>query len=348
MRCQKVAYITGITGQDGSYLAEHLLEHGYTVYGMVRRMSLMNTIRIDHLLAKDQIHLLYGDITDSQSISSALCTISDIHKGWELEVYHLAAQSHVRISFDTPEYTSQTDAIGTLKLLQECHALDKRGVFLSVKVYVAGTSELYGKAMQSPQTEETPFNPCSPYSISKLYSYYTAKMYREGYGLFVSVGILFNHESPRRTTNFITRKITVGIGKISRGEIEHIEVGNIDTSRDWGHAKDYVRAMHLMLQHPVADDFVIATNQTRTVREFIEYAFSLQDLHITWHGERGSLNEVGVDQNGIVRIRIHPKYYRPIDVPYLLGDPSKAKKCIGWEPKITFAELVKEMVTNDL
>jgi len=344
----KVAYITGITGQDGSYLAEHLLSQGYQVYGMVRRMSLMNTERIDHLQGK--IKLLYGDVTDAQSIASALNTIvadQPTPLDTTLEVYHLAAQSHVRISFDMPDYTTNVDAIGTLKLLQECHRLQQSDKVHAIKVYIAATSELYGNAYQFPQSEITPFNPCSPYSISKLYAFHIAKMYREGYNMFVAIGILFNHESPRRTANFVTRKITTSLGKILRGEQETIEMGNLDAVRDWGHAKDYVRAMHLMLQHPTPETFVIATREAHTVREFIEEAFKLRNLTITWKGPRGTLQETGVDQHGITRITINPKYYRPIDVRALKGDPSKANRLLGWCPGTSFQELVREMVDHD-
>jgi GDPmannose 4,6-dehydratase len=344
---ERVAYITGTTGQDGSYLAEHLLTLGYHVYGMIRRMSVMNTERIDHILGNKRFKLLYGDVTDSPSMALALSSICKSHPGAILEVYHLAAQSHVRISFDVPEYTTQADAVGTLKVLEECRRIHDSKIMNCVKVYIAETSELYGNNPNIPQNENTPFLPCSPYAISKLYSFFTAKMFREAYGMFVAIGILFNHESPRRTANFVTRKITIGLGEILKGKKDCIQLGNLDSSRDWGHAKDYVLAMHAMLQQPVPDEFVVASGVTRTVRQFIEHAFALKDLHISWHGSRGTVDEVGVDQNGVIRISIDPKYYRPIDVCHLCGDAQKANRVLGWKPSYSFEDLVAEMVESD-
>jgi GDPmannose 4,6-dehydratase len=326
------AFITGINGQDGSYLAELLLKKGYNVYGIIRRMSLTNTQRIDHLL--DKLTLFYGDVTDSVCISSCISEILVKHDS--LEVYHLAAQSHVKVSFEIPEYTFNVDALGTMKILESCKQFKDR-----IKVYIACTSEMYGKVLETPQTEKTPFNPCSPYGIAKQASFYLAKNYRESYGMFVCSGILFNHESPRRGTNFVTRKVTIGLGKILRGEIDNIEMGNLDSVRDWGHAKDYVRAMYLMLQHEVPDDYVIATNETHTVREFIERAFEIKGLHLKWEGD------TGIDQNGITRIKINPRYFRPVDVDFLKGCPEKAYRVLNWKTEITFEELINDMVEND-
>lgn len=330
-----VAFITGINGQDGSYLSEFLLDKGYSVYGIIRRMSLVNTKRIDHIL--DKIKLFYGDVTDSTCLFNAIHKIvTDYPNEKYIEVYHLAAQSHVKVSFDVPEYTMNVDALGTLKLLEVCKYFKER-----VRVYNACTSELYGKVLEIPQTETTPFNPCSPYAISKQASYYLTKNYRESYGMFVCSGILFNHESPRRGLNFVTRKITIGLGKILRGEIECLEMGNLDSVRDWGHAKDYIRAMYLMLQQDTPEDFVIATNKTHTVREFIEKTFKLKGINITWNGD------TGIDQNGITRIKTNPIYYRPVDVCYLQGSYEKAKKLLNWEPEISFDQLIQEMVECD-
>jgi GDPmannose 4,6-dehydratase len=328
----KSAFITGINGQDGSYLAEFLLEQGYNVYGIIRRMSLMNTARIDHLYSNKNFNIFYGDVTDSTSIRHVLENIKDEY----VEVYHLAAQSHVKVSFEIPEYTTEVNAVGTLKLLDVCKSIKK-----NIKVYIACTSEMYGKVIETPQNEKTPFNPVSPYAISKQFAFYTSVNYRESYNMFICCGILFNHESPRRGINFVTRKITLGIGKILRGEIDYIELGNLDSVRDWGHAKDYVEAMYLMLQQDSPDDYVIATNETHSVREFVEKAFLVKDFVIRWEGD------VGFDQYGIVRIKTHEKYMRPVDVEYLRGDSSKARIILKWTPKITFDNLVEEMVEND-
>lgn len=330
-----VAFITGINGQDGSYLSELLLDKGYHVYGIIRRMSLVNTKRIDHILGK--IKLFYGDITDTTCLFNSIQTIVSEHPNEKyIEVYHLAAQSHVRISFDIPEYTMNVDALGTLKLLEVCKIFKDK-----LRIYNACTSELYGKVLEIPQSESTPFNPCSPYAIAKQASFYIAKNYRESYGMYVCSGILFNHESPRRGLNFVTRKITIGLGKIIRGELEFLEMGNLDSVRDWGHAKDYVRAMYLMLQQENPEDFVIATNETHTVREFIEKTFSMKGIHIKWDGD------TGIDQNGIIRIKTNPIYFRPVDVCYLQGSYEKAKNLLNWKPEISFDQLVQEMVDND-
>lgn len=362
----RIAFVTGLNGQDGSYLAENLLERGYFVYGIIRRMSLMNTARIDHLIHHPNFSHSYGDVCDSVSLYRNLDEIIRKH-GFDirLEIYHLAAQSHVRVSFDLPEYTADTDAIGTLKVLEaariirDTHHLSKD----NLRIYIACTSEMFGDVLETPQTEKTPFNPQSPYACAKVFSFYIGKNYREAYDMYISSGILFNHESPRRGHNFVTRKITIGLGKILRGEIEMIEMGNIDSIRDWGHAKDYVEAMRLMLQPEKADDFVIATNETHSVREFIEKSFALKGLHITWYSlennEKGQenqenqenqedkQNEVGVDQNGIVRITINPKYFRPTEVAFLQGDATKAFNTLQWKPTTSFDALVREMVETD-
>lgn len=346
-----IAFITGINGQDGSYLSEYLLDKGYYVFGILRRMSLMNTERIDHIISQNnpKFKCNYGDVTDSTSLYRNL---DDIIKGFpesRLEVYHLAAQSHVRVSFDMPEYTSDVDAIGTLKVLEACRNIRDTYKLTNdqLRVYVACTSELYGDVLEIPQTETTPFNPRSPYAIAKQFAFYMSKNYREAYNMYVSCGILFNHESPRRGFNFVTRKITIGLGKIIANKQECIEMGNIDSVRDWGHARDYVEAMQMMLQCDKADDFVIATNETHTVREFIEKTFALKGYTLTWQGDSGSINETAVDQNGVVRIRINAKYYRPTEVAYLQGNPAKAVQAFGWKPKTTFDELVIEMVNAD-
>ena len=321
------AFITGVNGQDGSYLSEYLLDKGYHVYGLVRAKSMSNTARIDHITSNN-FTILYGDVTDSNSLYQCFEKISKSHT--YLEVYHLAAQSHVKVSYDLPEYTCEVNAMGTLKLLETCRRFKDR---MNIKVYFAGTSELYGEVKQIPQDENTPFNPCSPYSISKQFAYYMCKNYRESYGMFISCGILFNHESPRRGAEFVTKTITDAVNKSG-----YVELGNLDSSRDWGHTRDYVRAMHLMLQVEEPDDFVIATGQTHTVREFVEKAFALKGIEISWQGE------VGVDQNGVTRVTVNPEKYRPVDVCYLLGNAQKARAVLGWEPTITFDELVQEMV----
>jgi GDPmannose 4,6-dehydratase len=336
-----VSFITGINGQDGSYLSELLLEKGYHVHGIVRRTSTMNTTKIEHLLSNKNFTYNYGDVTDYTSIYNNIESLIKKHPGKIIEVYHLAAQSHVKVSFEVPEYTTQVVAIGTLKLLEVCKKLQE--VYnVHIRIYNACTSELYGSHARDSQNEETPFNPSSPYAIAKQYSFYMAKNYRESYQMYVCNGILFNHESPRRGENFVTRKISLGVAKIYRGESECIVMGNIDSTRDWGHAQDYVRAMYMMLQHDTPDDYVIATNETHTVREFIEKAFLEINKTITWVGD------VGKDQDGIVRVKVDSKYFRPTEVPYLKGDSSKAKRILGWIPENTFDELVKIMVKSDL
>ena len=327
----KVALITGITGQDGSYLAELLLEKDYEVHGIVRRSSLINTHRIDHIYP--QLHLHYGDLTDATNL------ISVIKKVEPDEIYNLGAQSHVKVSFETPDYTAQVDGLGTLRVLEAVRLL---GMEKKTRIYQASTSELYGEVQETPQSETTPFHPRSPYGVAKLYGYWIIKNYRESYGMHCSSGILFNHESPRRGETFVTRKITRGLSRISAGLETHIELGNLNAKRDWGHAKDYVEAMWLMLQQDEPDDYVIATGHQYSVKEFIEKAAPLFGINIEWMGEE--LEEVGFDWN-LQRpvIKVNERYFRPAEVESLLGDATKAKEKLGWEPKTTFKELVEDM-----
>jgi len=328
----KVALITGITGQDGSYLAELLLEKGYEVHGIVRRSSLINTHRIDNIYPQLKLH--YGDLTDATNI------ISVIKKVEPDEIYNLGAQSHVKVSFEMPEYTAQVDAIGTLRVLEAVRLL---GMEKKTRIYQASTSELYGLVQAVPQTETTPFHPRSPYGVAKLYGYWIIKNYREAYGMHCSSGILFNHESPRRGETFVTRKITQGLSKISCGLQECIELGNLNAKRDWGHAKDFVEAMWLMLQQDEPDDYVIATGEQYSVREFVNKAAPLFGLKIEWMGE--GLEEVGYDWGTKKTvIKVNDRYFRPAEVESLLGDATKAKEKLGWEPKITFDQLVEDMV----
>ena len=340
----KVAFITGITGQDGSYLAELLLEKEYEVWGLIRRSSSINTRRIDHLYSNMNLILKYGDMTDGVNLLKLFHEIKDKHIDLErLEVYNLAAMSHVKVSFDMPEYTGEVDGLGTLKLLEAIRACDLQSV---VRFYQASTSELYGKVAETPQTESTPFHPRSPYGVAKLYSYWIVKNYRESYNMFASNGILFNHESPRRGETFVTRKITRGLGNILRGEQDSIVLGNIDAKRDWGHAKDYVEGMWKILQHEASDDFVLSTNETHSVREFIEKAFKLKGIDILWQGK--GIHEVGIDKNTRkTLIQISDRYFRPAEVDLLLGDSTKARTLLKWQPKYSFDELVKEMVNYD-
>ena len=337
----KLAFITGITGQDGSYLAELLLGKGYKVFGIVRRTSLLYSYtRLDHIRPK--LKLRYGDLSDSAGLSNYIHEIVRENQGFTiLEIYNLAAQSHVKISFEIPEYTADIDGIGTMRLLEIIRTLDP-GIRNKVRFYQAGTSEMYGKVLETPQNETTPFNPISPYAAAKLYAYYMTKIYREGYGLYTTNGILFNHESPRRGANFLTMKVINGIKSIISGKKVWIELGNIDSKRDWGHAKDYVKGMWLMLQQDKPDDYVLATGETYTVREFIERAFAFKGYKIHWEGE--GLKEVGVDQNDIIRVTINAKYYRPCEVDLLLGDASKAEKELGWKREFdTLDKLIEDM-----
>ena len=331
MKQAKVALITGITGQDGSYLAELLLEMGYEVHGIVRRSSLINTHRIDHIY--NQIHLHYGDLTDATNL------IGVIKKVEPHEIYNLGAQSHVKVSFETPEYTGQVDGLGTLRVLEAVRLL---GMQDEVRIYQASTSELYGLVQAVPQTETTPFYPRSPYGVAKLYGYWIVKNYRESYGMHCSSGILFNHESPRRGETFVTRKITRGLSQISVGLQNCLYLGNLDAKRDWGHAKDFVEAMYLMLQQDEPDDYVIATGQQYSVREFVDKAAPYFGLRLEWQGE--GLNEVAVDKiTKRTVVAVDEKYFRPAEVESLLGDPTKAKQKLGWEPTTTFDQLVEDM-----
>ena len=330
----KTALITGITGQDGSYLAELLLEKGYEVHGIVRRSSLINTHRIDHIYDNPNLTLHYGDLTDATNI------ISVIKKTEPDEIYNLGAQSHVKVSFETPEYTGNVDGLGTLRVLEAVRLL---GMEDKVRIYQASTSELYGEVQETPQTETTPFYPRSPYGVAKLYGFWIVKNYRESYGMHASSGILFNHESPRRGETFVTRKITRGLSRISVGLQDCLYLGNLDAKRDWGHAKDYARAMWLMLQQDEPDDYVIATGEQYTVREFVNKASNYFGMKIEWMGE--GMDEVGYDWNTKRPVvKVSEKYFRPAEVESLLGDATKAKEKLGWEPEISFKELIEDMV----
>jgi len=332
----KKALLTGITGQDGSYLAELLLKKGYEVHGIIRRASTINTSRIDHIYP--QLHLHYGDLTDSTNL------ISIIQKIQPDEIYNLGAQSHVKVSFEIPEYTGQVDALGTLRILEAVRLL---GLEDSVRIYQASTSELYGLVQEIPQKETTPFYPRSPYGVAKLYGYWILKNYREAYGLYACTGILFNHESPRRGETFVTRKIVKGLAGISWGTQDCLYLGNLNAKRDWGHAKDFVEAMWLMLQQDEPDDYVIATGKQYSVRQFVEKAAPYFNMDIVWEGE--GLNEVGINKKtGNIVIRVDPKYFRPAEVETLLGDSTKAKEKLGWKPIIDFDNLVEDMCKNGL
>ncbi len=340
----KISLITGITGQDGSYLAELLLEKNYLVYGIIRRSSDINTNRIEHLYHNKNLQLRYGDLSDGINLLKIFHEIKTNNTEIErLEVYNLGAMSHVKVSFEMPEYTGNIDGLGTLRLLE---SIRSSGLSDITRFYQASTSELYGKVAEVPQNEKTPFYPRSPYAISKLYSYWITKNYREAYNMFCCNGILFNHESPRRGPTFVTRKITQGLNMILNGKRDNLIMGNIDSKRDWGHAKDYVEGMWKMLQVNTPDDYVLATNQFHSVREFIEKAFLLKNIEIKWKGE--GINEIGYDnKTNKELIIISDKYFRPTEVDELLGDYSKAKKILNWEPKIFFDDLVKEMIEND-
>ena len=331
MKYARTALITGITGQDGSYLAEFLLSKGYDVHGIVRRSSLINTHRIDPIYDKIKLH--YGDLTDATNV------ISVIQKVQPDEIYNLGAQSHVKVSFEIPEYTAQVDGLGTLRVLEAVRIL---GMQDDVRIYQASTSELYGLAQEHPQSETTPFHPRSPYGVAKLYGFWIIKNYREAYNMHCSSGILFNHESPRRGETFVTRKITQGLSRISVGLQDCLYLGNLDAKRDWGHAKDFVEAMYLMLQQDEPDDYVIATGEQHSVREFVEEAAPIFGMKIEWMGE--GLDEVGYDWNTKrTVIRVKERYFRPAEVESLLGDPTKAKEKLGWEPTTSFKQLVEDM-----
>lgn len=330
----KKAFITGVNGQDGSYLSELLLEKGYEVHGIIRRTSSFNTKKIDHIL--DKIHLHYGDVTDPISISNLISKIQPD------EVYNLAAQSHVQVSFETPYYTGQVDAIGTLNILEAI-----KNHCPTAKFYQASTSELYGKVQETPQKETTPFYPRSPYGVAKLYGFWIVKNYREAYNLFAVNGILFNHESPRRGITFVTRKIVSELIKIKNGDNKTLKLGNLDSIRDWGHAKEYVEGMWMMLQHNTPEDFVLATGKAYTVRDFVELTSKHLGYEIVWKGD--GVDEKGYDNNsGKLLIEIDEKYFRPSEVELLIGDPSKVKEILGWEAKIELKDLIEEMVLSDL
>lgn len=344
----KTALITGINGQDGSYLAEFLLEKGYEVHGIIRRASYFNTSRIEHLYldefikdaqTKRKIELHYGDMTDSSSL------IRIIQQVKPDEIYNLAAQSHVKVSFEVPEYTAESDAVGTLRILEAVRIL---GMEQTCRIYQASTSELYGKVQEVPQSETTPFYPRSPYGVAKQYGFWITKNYRESYGMFAVNGILFNHESERRGETFVTRKITLAASRIKHGLQDKLYMGNLDAQRDWGYAKDYVQCMWLMLQHHTPEDFVIATGQMHTVRKFIELAFAHAEIQIKWQGS--GIDEKGINaETGQVLIEVDPKYFRPAEVEQLLGNPAKAQNLLGWNPAQTsLEELVRIMMTHDL
>ena len=340
---RRVALITGVTGQDGAYLAEYLLGLGYIVHGIKRRSSSFNTQRVDHLYEDRHAGnipflLHYGDMTDSTNLIRLVQQIRPT------EIYNLAAQSHVGVSFESAEYTANADALGVLRLLEAIRIL---GMEKETRFYQASTSELYGLAQEIPQTETTPFYPRSPYGVAKLYGYWITVNYREAYGMFASNGILFNHESPIRGETFVTRKITRGVARIEVGLEDTVYLGNLEAKRDWGHARDYVEGMHAILQADQADDFVLATGETRSVREFVELAFAEVGRRIQWRGK--GIEEAGIDKkSGKTVVRIDPVYFRPTEVDILIGDASKARQKLGWKPKTSFAELVKEMVAGDL
>ena len=334
----KKALITGITGQDGSYLAEFMLEKGYEVHGITRRASISNTARIDHLIAKNAITLHDGDLSDSSSLVRIISLVQPD------EIYNLAAQSHVQVSFDVPEYSGDVDAIGVLRILEAVRIL---GLTKKTKVYQASTSELFGKVEEVPQRETTPFHPYSPYAVAKQYGFWITKEYREAYGMFAVNGILFNHESERRGENFVTRKITLAAGRIAEGLQDHLELGNMDSLRDWGYAKDYVECMWMILQHETPEDFVIATGEQHTVRDFTEKAFAANGITIRWEGE--GIDEKGYDaETGKMLVCVNPQWFRPTDVDNLWGDPTKAKTVLGWNPqKTSYPELVRIMAEHD-
>lgn len=341
----KVALISGITGQDGSYLSEFLLEKGYTVYGIIRRSSSFNTKRIEHLykdphVPKSRFKLLYGDLTDTANI------ITIVNRIKPDEIYNLGAQSHVAVSFEMPEYTANVDGMGTLRMLEAIRAC---GLTKTVKFYQASTSELYGKVQETPQRETTPFYPRSPYACAKLMGYWMVVNYREAYNMFAVNGVLFNHESIRRGPTFVTRKITMAVARIKTGLQDCLFLGNLDSKRDWGHAKDYVAAMWLMLQTEVPEDYVVATGETHSVREFCEKAFKYAGIDLEWRGETGTVDEYGVKKGtDEVIVRIDARYFRPTEVDLLLGTPEKAEKNLGWTRKVSFDELVQGMVEGDL
>ncbi len=339
----RTALITGVTGQDGALLAELLLQKGYEVHGIKRRSSLINTQRVDHIYSDPQedhakFHMHYGDMTDATNL---IRVVQEVQPD---EIYNLAAQSHVQVSFETAEYTANADALGTLRLLESIRILRLQD---KTKFYQASTSELFGKALETPQSEKTPFYPRSPYAVAKLYAYWMVVNYREAYGIFGSNGILFNHEAPTRGETFVTRKITRAVSQISKGTAEKLYLGNLDAKRDWGHAEDYVRGMWLILQHSEPDDFVLATAKSHSVRQFVELAFNEIGIEITWDG--AGVNERGINlKTGETLVEVDKRYFRPTEVDLLLGDPTKAKELLGWEHTISFEQLVSDMVQADL
>ncbi len=340
----KKALVTGVTGQDGAYLAEFLLDKNYEVHGIKRRSSSFNTDRIDHLYDNPEYEgrffLHYGDLSDSTNI---IRLVQEIQPD---EIYNLGAQSHVQVSFDSPEYTADVDGLGTMRLLE---AIRICGLSKKTKFYQASTSELYGLVQEVPQTETTPFYPRSPYAVAKLYAYWILINYREAYGIFACNGILFNHESPLRGETFVTRKITMAVAKIKNGLQDHFQIGNMEAKRDWGYAKEYVEGMWAMLQVDEPDDYVLATNETHTVREFIEESFKAADMEIEWKGERNTVDEYAIDKaTGNTVVKINPRYFRPTEVELLIGNPAKAKEKLGWEPKVKFKDLVQIMMEADL
>jgi GDPmannose 4,6-dehydratase len=336
----KRAFITGITGQDGSYLAELLLDKGYEVWGMVRRSSSLNTSRIDHISSRSsdwrsRFHLEFGDLNDASSMNQIL------ESSRPQEIYNLGAQSHVKVSFDIPEYTADVTGVGTVRLLE---AVRKLG--LEARFYQASSSELFGKVLETPQTEATPFYPRSPYAAAKAFAFYITRNYREAYGMFAVNGILFNHESPRRGRSFVTRKISRAVARIARGEQDSLSLGNLDARRDWGFAGDYVEAMWMMLNTEVPEDYVICSGETHSVREFCDLAFRHVGLHLSWSGE--GVHEQGIDDDGRILVRVDPRYFRPTEVDVLLGDAVKAREQLGWSPRMSFEELVTTMVDADV
>ena len=335
LKTNKTAFVTGITGQDGGYLAELLLEKGYDVHALRRRSAGANMRRIEHILNHPNLYLHYGDLTDTGCLMKLFATYQFD------EVYNLGAQSHVRVSFDIPEYTADVDGLGTLRLLECMRTLD---MLDTTRFYQASTSELYGKVQEVPQTETTPFYPRSPYAVAKLFSYWTVKNYREAYGLHGSNGILFNHESPWRGDEFVTQKIVKGVANIIRGKQDRISLGNLEAKRDWGHAKDYVEGMYKMVQHEHGDDYVLATGQTHSVKELVEKCFEYFDIDIQWVG-RGIYTK-GFNNNGQIVVDVNENFYRPSEVDLLIGDSTKAKEVLGWQPKYTFDSLIDEMMSE--
>jgi len=333
---RKTALVTGITGQDGSYLAELLLSKDYSVHGIIRRSSSFNTARIDHIF--DKITLHYGDCVDSSNLASIMAKVKPD------EVYNLAAQSHVKVSFEEPEYTAQADGVGTLRLLE---AIRTVGLEKTTRFYQASTSELYGLVQEIPQKETTPFYPRSPYAVAKLYAYWIVVNYREAYDMYALNGILFNHESPRRGGTFVTKKVTANVAQIAAGRREKLILGNIDSKRDWGHARDYVKGMYMMLQQAKPDDYVLATGKQYSVRDLVSLCFEMVESPVTWRGE-GVSEEAVCEKTGNVKVQISPKYFRPTEVETLLGDPSKAMKEVGWKPETSFKELVYDMLDHDM